>query len=176
MGSPRSARVLVVANRTAATHRVLDAVKRRARAGPCQFALLVPDVSEREAADWTLEGALPLLQRAAGGPVDGLVGGPDPFEAIEHAVRDGHFDEIIISTLPRRVSKWLRRDLIHRAERLGLPVTAIVPRKAGDTSIDATLEAGMGSIGRAMTAGESWAPTGPRSQVPRIGDESPRGE
>jgi hypothetical protein len=54
--------------------------------------------------------------------------------------------------------------------------TAIVPRTAGDTTIDATLEAGMGSVGRAMTAGEAWAPTGPRSRVPRIGDESPRGE
>jgi hypothetical protein len=176
MGSAPSARVLVVANRTVATPRVLDAVKRRAEAGPCQFALLIPDVGDRKAADWTLEGASSLLQRAAGGPVDGLVGGPDPFEAIEHAVRDGQFDEIIISTLPRRVSKWLRRDLIRRVEGLGLPVTAIVPRKVGDTSIDATLEAGMGSVGRAMTAGEDWAPKGPRSQVPRIGDESRRGE
>src|SRR5439155_9393587 len=132
MGSSSSARVFVVANRTAATPRVLDAVKRRAQAGPCRFALLVPDVSDRKAADWTLESALPLLQRAAGGPVDGLVGGPDPFEAVQHAVRDGHFDEIIVSTLPRRLSKWLRRDLIRRVEGLGVPVMAIVPRTAGD--------------------------------------------
>jgi hypothetical protein len=116
------------------------------------------------------------LQRAAGRPVEGLVGGPDPFEAVQRAVSEGQFDEIIISTLPRRVSKWLRRDLIRRVEGLGLPVTAIVPRKAGDESIDATLGAGMSAVGRAMTAGETWAPTGSRSEVPRIGDDSPRGE
>jgi hypothetical protein len=170
---PESARILVVANRTAATHRLLEAVKRRAQAGPCQFALLVPDVSDRKAADWTLESALPLLERVAG-PVEGLVGGRDPFESVQRAARDGGFDEIIISTLPNRVSKWLRRDLIRRVERLGLPVTTIVPRTAGDTSVDASLEAGMGFAGKAMTAGQDWAPEA--SNVPRIGDERPRGE
>ena len=142
MEAPRTARVLIVANRTAATHRLLEAVTQRARAGPCQFALLVPDVNDRKAADWTLESALPLLERAARRPVEGLVGGADPFESVQSAVRDGRFDEIIISTLPKRVSKWLRRDLIRRVGALGLPVTAIVPRLAGDTSMDATFAAG----------------------------------
>jgi hypothetical protein len=122
--------VLVVANRTASTQRLLDEISRRAEREPTRFTLLIPDAPNRKAADWTLEVAIPLLRRAARGPVDHLVGGPDPFIAVQDAVRGHDFDEIIISTLPRRTSKWLRRDLIHRVESLGLPVTAVIPQRA----------------------------------------------
>jgi hypothetical protein len=143
MDSARTTRVLVVANRTAATHRLLDAVRNRGADGPCEFALLIPDVTDRKAANWTLESALPLLERSAGGKVEGLVGGADPFQSVQDAIREGDFDEIMISTLPKRTSKWLRRDLIRRVEGLGLPVTAIVPGGA-KLSREDQLELGIG--------------------------------
>jgi hypothetical protein len=118
-------RILVVANRTASTPQLLDAVRKRAGEGPCSFALLIPNEPRKGAADWTLENATPLLARAAGGPVEGIVGETDPFEAVRSALRDPGFDEIIVSTLPQRVSEWLRRDLPHRLEKLGVPVTTI---------------------------------------------------
>lgn len=139
MGAGDTTRILVVANRTAATPQLLDEVARRVRDRACEFTLLIPDSTDQREADWTLDTAVPLLARAAGGPVESRVGGPDPFEAIRDAVAGGDFDEILVSTLPRRRSHWLGRDLIRRVEALGLPVSAIVPSE-GRFSKDETAE------------------------------------
>ena len=69
--------------------------------------------------------ALPLLEEAAGGPVEGIVGDPEPLNAVQDAVNLQGFDEIIVSTLPVRVSRWLRLDLPSKVGGLGLPVTTI---------------------------------------------------
>jgi hypothetical protein len=128
MTSARPSRVLIVAHRTAATPRLIDAVRARAGRSPCTFTLLVPrpywDPDTEEAAA-TLELALPLLEEAAGTHVDGIIGDSDPFAAIQVALERRDFDEVIVSTLPARVSRWLRRDLPHRVEALGLPVTVV---------------------------------------------------
>jgi hypothetical protein len=64
---------------------------------------------------------------ALGVPVEGDLGSSGPLEAIEKACADRQFDEIIVTTLPQPVSRWLRSDLPHQAERrFGLPVTTIV--------------------------------------------------
>ncbi|HSD76037.1 MAG TPA: hypothetical protein VLA98_01485 [Solirubrobacteraceae bacterium] len=137
MESSTPARVLVVAHKTAATPALLQAVRDRAARAPATFTLLVPkaahgltriadpeDVEDTEARD-TLALAIPLLEDAAGGPVDGLVGVASPLEAIEDAVHLHGFDEIILSTLPARVSRWLHLDLPHKLNGLGLPVTTV---------------------------------------------------
>jgi hypothetical protein len=135
-----SMRVLVVANRTAATPALLDAVRDRAARGPCTFTLLVPNPMrgidrltdpedhERSEGEAVLELALPVLEQAAGGPVEGIIGDPEPLAAIQDAVNLNGYDEIIISTLPSRVSRWLRLDLPHKAAGLGLPVTTVTAR------------------------------------------------
>ena len=135
--SAQPVRVLVVANRTAATPALIAAVRERAQRGPVSFTLLVPNTAsglERIAdpedhadteAQSTLELALPLLEEAAGGEVTGMVGVPEPLDAIQDAVNLHGFDEIILSTLPQRVSRWLKLDLPSKVQGLGLPVTTI---------------------------------------------------
>jgi hypothetical protein len=129
MESATPRRVLLVANRTAATPDLLAHVKRLAAERPTTFALLIPDAPKSKETDWTFEVALPLLTRSAGGPVEGITGEQDPLEAIRRVVATGDYDEIVMSTLPRRVSVWLRRDLPHRVRALGLPVTVITPEE-----------------------------------------------
>jgi hypothetical protein len=128
--------VLIVANRTAATPLLLAEVSRRASQGPCRFTLLVPrpfwDADTEESAI-TLELAIPVLEEAAGGRVEGLIGGEDPFAAVAAALESGAYDEIIVSTLPARVSHWLHIDLPARVRRLGLPVTVVTAKKADRT-------------------------------------------
>lgn len=134
------ANILVVAHRTAATPPLLHAVRERAAKGPAAFTLLVPksvsgldrvtvpeDVSE-DAALVVVELAAPLLEEAAGAPVATMVGSADPLCAIEDAINAGSYDEVIISTLPTRLSRWLHLDLPSKVAGLGLPVTTVVAR------------------------------------------------
>ncbi len=122
-----------MANRTAATPALIETVRKRASEGACRFTLLVPRTfwdADTEESAITLELAIPLLEEAAGSHVEGLLGDSDPFVAVTAAIEQGDYDEIVISTLPARVSHWLHLDLPARVQRLGLPVTVITARKA----------------------------------------------
>lgn len=136
---PEHAKVLVVAHETAATAPLIEAVRERAQRSPARFHLVVPrqahgmhrvvdpqDVGE-EPAHQVLEDALPKLSEAAGQEVTGSIGDAEPLMAIEDAVNLGGFDEIIISTHPHGISRWLKMDLISKARGLGLPVTHVLP-------------------------------------------------
>jgi hypothetical protein len=131
------AHVLVVAHQTAATAALIDAVRERVRRGPATFHLVVPrqphgihklvdpqDASEEEARA-VLDAALPVLSEAAGQTVSGSIGDAEPLMAIHDAVNLGDYDEVIISTLPLGVSRWLKLDLVSKARGLGLPVTHV---------------------------------------------------
>ena len=137
-------RILVVAHWTAASSKLLAAVVEWVARGPCSFTLLVPrpywDPDTEEAAS-TLELAIPLLDTAAGSHVHGIVGATDPYEAVRQTLEREKYDEVIISTLPERVSRWLHLDLAHRIERFGVPVSVVTADQA-----ERTLLPGTGSI------------------------------
>lgn len=139
MESSSPTRVLVIAHRTAATPPLIEAVRQRAQQGSASFTLLVPNsahglhrVVDPEDqgtgnAQHVLDEALPLLSEAAGQPVDGRVGSSEPMAAIQDAINLDGYDEVIISTLPARVSGWLKLDLPSKVGGLGLPVTVVTP-------------------------------------------------
>jgi len=128
-------RVLLVANRTATTEALQGAVRHETEHGPVRFHLVVPatprglhrfadpEVAGQDAARERMAVALPLLSAAAGSEVTGQIGDAEPQAAIQDALNGSRFDQVIISTLPRRLSRWLRCDLPSKARHLGLPVT-----------------------------------------------------
>ena len=109
--------VLVVANRTADSPELLDALRARAERDPVRFTLLAPASTGREATERQLESALKKM-RAAGLEVEGRVGDRDPTSAVDDVWDPGEFDEVIVSTLPAQTSKWLSINLPQRVAKL----------------------------------------------------------
>ncbi len=142
---------LVVANQTLGGDHLMDEVRRRAAAGPSSFYVVVPNTRSVDAARASgaplapatasgspeedhraalisrsrLHEALARL-RAEGLEAQGDLGDSEPLTAIADALAVERFDEIIISTLPIGISRWLGMDLPSRAERkFKLPVTTV---------------------------------------------------
>ena len=72
---------------------------------------------------------------ALGVPVEGDLGSPHPLKAMEKVFIEPQFDEIIVATLPRHVSRWLRADLPHQAERRSGCRSRPSSRSAGPTAV-----------------------------------------
>jgi hypothetical protein len=122
--------VLVVANVTATSDELLAALSERAARGACRFTLVMPR-SGTGAAE-RLDGALEAMRTAGLRNVEGRVGDPDPVVAAMELWDPMKFDEIVVSTLPTGVSRWLGLDLPHRLEKLtGVTVQHVVaePRR-----------------------------------------------
>lgn len=122
--------VLVVANRTAGSDELLEALRARAERDRVSFTLLVPATGlgpeAREAAQESMTAALERFT-AAGLEVEGMLGGHHPMDAVVEAWDPQQFDEVIVSTLPGAASKWLLVDLPHRVARhTGVQVTHVL--------------------------------------------------
>jgi len=133
------AKVLVVANQTAESDDLLAALRERAERGDCEFTVLIP--ATPHGVEWATNMATDEAVQEAGVHRDALVGrlrerglpvaaaivgDPDPLAAIEDATNRGDYDEIVVATLPHRLSKWFHLDLERKAAHAtGLPVTEI---------------------------------------------------
>lgn len=131
-------RYLVVANQTLGGRHLLDTLRERCQAGPCQVHILVPasvdprswsshdNVSDHLAARRRLDTALARCE-GLGAEVTGEVGDYRVLDAIGDALRQGSYDEIVLSTLPPGLSRWLGMDLVRRVERsVRIPVTHVI--------------------------------------------------
>jgi hypothetical protein len=122
---------LVVANQTVEDRQLLELIKSRAADGRHRFVLIMPQGEGAEGDPY--ERLAHVLRRLEEEHVEavGQVVHPDPFTAIQNAVRWYGVDEIIISTFEAERSGWLRADLVQRVRSAtGKPVEHVVAGQA----------------------------------------------
>jgi hypothetical protein len=130
-------RYLVVANQTLGGGVLIEKVRACLKEGPCRFHIVVPATPSAEQLTWTEGEATAIAQdrldhalarfEELGAETDGEVGDKNPILAIRDALQDEQFNEILLSTLPPGISKWLKLDLPSRvASHFNLPVTHLV--------------------------------------------------
>lgn len=128
----------MVANRTAESPELLEVLRARQERGACVFTLLVPSTPHGlawaadmhaggEEAEAHREGFVEELRREGLSVDAAKVGDPDALAAIQDECNFNTYDELIVSTLPLHLSRWLRVDLPRKAQAAtGLPVTHVV--------------------------------------------------
>lgn len=134
-------RYLVVANQTLGGDHLLELLRDRVAQDSCEIHTLVPatvdqthwtsdEETDRELAQRRLSLALERFGQLDA-EVTGEVGDHLVVDGILDVLRREHFDEVILSTLPTGVSRWLRLDLVSRVERaVDVPVTHVVGERA----------------------------------------------
>ena len=135
--APTPRHVLVLANETVAGRTLLDALRKRAAQGPIRVTVVSPqhepsagfvvyENSRRSAAERRLRRTLDLLHEA-GIAARGAVVDPDPLQALKDAVYEYKPDEVIISTHPPELSRWLKKGVLEKARKAsGVPVEHVV--------------------------------------------------
>jgi hypothetical protein len=120
----RTARILVVANRTALSSDLERAMRERLASGPARFTLLVP-MARSSGSAWIADHMAASL-RDGGLDVEGIVCGEDPLQAVIDVWDAARFDEVIVSTLPAVRSRWMGSGLPAEIEQhIGAPVSHV---------------------------------------------------
>ncbi len=121
--------ILVLARVTATSDELLAALRTQADVEPTRFTFIMPAMApgeDRAASRERLEEALELM-RSHGLEAEGVLADSDPIVAVSEAWDPNRHDEIIVSTLPMRLSKWLGSSLPQRVSELtDAPVTHVV--------------------------------------------------
>jgi nucleotide-binding universal stress UspA family protein len=127
---------LIVANQTLTSESLQEALSARLADGPVRAHVVVPmspgtgrlswdEQESRTAAKARLDEMLEHL-REMGAEADGEVGDRDPVMAVRDALRRTEVDEVIVSTLPRGLSRWLGEDVPSRLrDSVRVPVTVV---------------------------------------------------
>lgn len=131
---------LVVGNQTLDSPELTEAIRERMSAGSATFHLVVPasptqggltwdEEDARAAATDRLNAALSRLH-GMGAEVTGEIGAPDVIEATEDALRGREIDEVLLSTLPPGISRWLGQDVPTRLKgSIMVPVTVVTTQR-----------------------------------------------
>ena len=129
---------LIVANQTLASPILGDAVAARIAAGDARFHVVVPATPVSHGLTWDEQEAVDAARarldevldrlRAMGVKATGEIGSQDPVAAVKDAMREGEFAEVILSTLPPGISRWLHQDVPTRLRHaVHTPVTVVIP-------------------------------------------------
>jgi hypothetical protein len=138
---------LIVANRTLGSPGLDEAIRQRLSAGQASFHVVVPatpvgrgltwdEGESREAAENRLAALIDRI-RELGGLGEGEIGVSDPVDAVRDAMRDREIEEVILSTLPPGISRWLGQDIPSRLRgAVNVPVVVVTasPETASTSS------------------------------------------